>query len=230
MTQEEWLTAADTRLLLKSYEAMGDGQKMSFRKIRLISCAITRSHRIVESLTEEALDIAEDVIEPPDWEQPPHAYLDEISIDWERNAIACCLANNPLLGLNQLLRSPAQLRRPVKPDPFRDIIGNPWLRVDWLQEWRTRETVGVAQEMYESRDFSSAPVLADALQDAGCTNRPVLRHLLGECELCDGYGYVDRTGVFPYDRDACPACDSTGKTLAKHWRGCWVVDLVLGKE
>jgi hypothetical protein len=30
--------------------------------------------------------------------------------------------------------------------------------------------------MYESRDFSAMPILADALQDAGCENEDVLSH------------------------------------------------------
>jgi hypothetical protein len=51
--------------------------------------------------------------------------------------------------------------------------------------------------MYESREFSAMPILADALQDAGCDE-----HTLNHC------------------RDA----------VAVHVRGCWVVDLVLGKE
>jgi hypothetical protein len=30
--------------------------------------------------------------------------------------------------------------------------------------------------MYESRDFTSMPILADALQDAGCDNDELLSH------------------------------------------------------
>jgi hypothetical protein len=41
------------------------------------------------------------------------------------------------------------------------------------------------------------PILADALEDAGCDNADILQH-------CRGAG--------------------------EHVRGCWVVDLVLGKE
>jgi hypothetical protein len=56
--------------------------------------------------------------------------------------------------------------------------------------------LSLARQMYESRDFSSMPILADALQDAGCDNDDILNH-------CRGPG--------------------------PHVRGCWVVDLVLGK-
>ena len=49
----------------------------------------------------------------------------------------------------------------------------------------------------EAREFGAMPILADALQDAGCDSDDILDH-------CRGDG--------------------------PHVRGCWVVDLVLGKE
>jgi hypothetical protein len=62
--------------------------------------------------------------------------------------------------------------------------------------WRTDATVSMAKRMYDSRDFGVMPILADALEDAGCTNADILSH-------CRGPG--------------------------PHVRGCWVVDLLLGK-
>jgi hypothetical protein len=83
---------------------------------------------------------------------------------------------------------------------LRDVFGergagltSPW----WQDDWRTDTAVSLASTMYESRDFSAMPILADALQDAGCDNDDILDHC----------------------RDANQA----------HVRGCWVVDLVLGK-
>jgi len=81
---------------------------------------------------------------------------------------------------------------------LRDIFGNPFRPVAFSPELRTTTAVAIAQQMYESRDFSAMPILADALQDAGCDNDDILNHC----------------------RDA----------NATHVRGCWVVDLVLGKE
>jgi hypothetical protein len=78
-----------------------------------------------------------------------------------------------------------------------DIFGNPFRPVAFGAEWRTSTAVAIAKQMYESRDFTAMPILADALQDAGCDNDDVLNH-------CRGPG--------------------------PHVRGCWVVDLVLGKE
>ncbi len=62
--------------------------------------------------------------------------------------------------------------------------------------WRTDTAVALAAQMRASRDYSALPILADALQDAGCDEVAILEH-------CRGDG--------PHDR------------------GCWVVDLVLGK-
>jgi hypothetical protein len=80
---------------------------------------------------------------------------------------------------------------------LRDIFGNPFRPVTFSPSWRTDTAVALTRQMYESRDFSTMPILADALQDAGCDNDDILFH-------CRGDG--------------------------PHVRGCWVVDLVLGKE
>ena len=80
---------------------------------------------------------------------------------------------------------------------IRDIFGCRFRPVAFSPEWRTDTAVSLAQQMYESRDFSAMPILADALQDAGCDNPDILDH-------CRGPG--------------------------PHVRGCWVCDLVLGKE
>ena len=43
--------------------------------------------------------------------------------------------------------------------------------------WRTDTALALAVQMYEGREFSAAPILADALQDAGCDSADVLDHL-----------------------------------------------------
>jgi hypothetical protein len=35
----------------------------------------------------------------------------------------------------------------------------------------------LGHQIYDSRDFSLMPILADALQDAGCDAAPILEHL-----------------------------------------------------
>ena len=59
---------------------------------------------------------------------------------------------------------------------IRDIFGNPFRPVAFDSAWRTSTAVAVAEGIYESRDFSPMPILADALQDAGCDSDDVLDH------------------------------------------------------
>jgi hypothetical protein len=59
---------------------------------------------------------------------------------------------------------------------LRDIFGNPFHSVVFDPVWRTDTVVALAAQMYESRDFSAMPILADALQDAGCDNEDILNH------------------------------------------------------
>jgi hypothetical protein len=80
---------------------------------------------------------------------------------------------------------------------LRDIFGNPFRPLTFSPDWRTDTVVALAQQMYDSREFSAMPILADALQDAGCDSHNILNH-------CRDLNQV-------------------------HVRGCWVVDLVLGK-
>ncbi len=65
-----------------------------------------------------------------------------------------------------------------------------------LLTWHSSLLVSMAQRMYDTRDRGDMPILADALEEAGCTNADILNH-----------------------------CRQSGE----HGRGCWVVDLILGK-
>ena len=82
------------------------------------------------------------------------------------------------------------------PLPFRTVSLDP--------RWRTPDVLALARAAYQERDLPAGTldgtrlaVLADALEDAGCTDAEVLAHLRSE---------------------------------GPHVRGCWVLDLVLGKE
>lgn len=59
---------------------------------------------------------------------------------------------------------------------LRDIFGNPFRPVTFSPAWRTDTAVSLARTMYDARDFSAMPILADALQDAGCDSDDILAH------------------------------------------------------
>jgi hypothetical protein len=61
-------------------------------------------------------------------------------------------------------------------DCVREVVGNPFRQVAFAPAWRTSTAVGVATKIYDTRDFGAMPILADALQDAGCDSDDVLNH------------------------------------------------------
>jgi hypothetical protein len=81
--------------------------------------------------------------------------------------------------------------RAVQARRFRCIFGNPFRPVSFSPEWRSGTTVALAGQMYESRDFSAMPILADAFQDAGCDNDHILSHCRGPGPHVRGCWVVD---------------------------------------
>jgi len=77
----------------------------------------------------------------------------------------------------------ADLLRCVVASPFRPVAFNP--------AWTTSTVVALAQGMYAERDFSAMPILADALQDAGCDNDDILNHCRGAGPHVRGCWVVD---------------------------------------
>jgi hypothetical protein len=84
-------------------------------------------------------------------------------------------------------------------DLLREVFGNPFRLVavepDRLR-WNHGSVPALARRIYGEGAFHDLPILADALEDAGCDNADLLAH-------CRGGG--------------------------PHVRGCWALDLVLGK-
>jgi hypothetical protein len=83
----------------------------------------------------------------------------------------------------------------------RDLFGNPLRPApvpnpSWLA-WQDGAVVKLAQGIYADRAFDRLPILADALEEAGCDNADILAHY---------------------------------RQPGLHMRGCWALDLILGKE
>jgi hypothetical protein len=81
------------------------------------------------------------------------------------------------------------------------VVGNPFrpapaLDPSWAA-WNGGTVAKLAAAIYDGRRFADLPILADALEDAGCADAAILAH-------CRGGG--------------------------EHVRGCWVVDLLTGRE
>ena len=74
---------------------------------------------------------------------------------------------------------------------LREIVGNPFRPVPFDPRWRTSDTVGLAQAIYDDRAFERMPILADALMDAGCEDEQIIGHCRGEGPHVRGCWVVD---------------------------------------
>ncbi len=110
----------------------------------------------------------------------------------------------PLKSLPQIMEhlfAVHVVEKAAQADLLRDIVGNPFrprpaFDLFWLG-WHAGLIPAMAQRIHDERRFEDLPVLADALEEAGCDNERILAH-------CRGPG--------------------------PHVRGCWLVDLLLGKS
>ncbi|QEL15610.1 hypothetical protein [Limnoglobus roseus] len=72
-----------------------------------------------------------------------------------------------------------------------DVFGNPFRHVTVDPTWLTSTAVAIAHGIYDERAFDRLPILADALQDAGCEDADVLGHCRGDGVHVRGCWVVD---------------------------------------
>jgi hypothetical protein len=207
MTESEWFAAVEPGPLL---DQLAD--TASERQLRLFACACVRS---VGGIPWEVCEAAKYVEKYCDgllrWEEtrsrvwkksfqardivvgtsvyefefPP---LCGLALQTARDVVEWCAVVVPRYNLRADTRQFASA--------LRDIAGNPFRSPAFNLMWKTSTVLALSRQAYEAQDFAAMPILADALQDAGCANDDVLSH-------CRGDG--------------------------PHVRGCWVIDLILGK-
>ena len=142
--------------------------------------------------------IAAGLLNGPQWGRGEWV-VDQELVD--RTHIALNLLSNAFTITGKDFLHPFEAKRLATPDwPGRwlsdCIFGNPFRPVAADPGWLTPTAVAIAESIYKERAFDRLPILADALEEAGCADADVLLH-----------------------------CREPGE----HVRGCWVVDLVLGK-
>jgi hypothetical protein len=220
MTEDQWATAEDMPIYLAVAQ-------LGPRRQRLLAVALVRSlrwttgdilvaaldasekfadtgktkaalKRAREALQNARLELGDPRADPAAWAANEGVFLTlwTASVACSENAVTGALREAARALREGDGLSLAGARRVLYP-VFREVAG-PDAPVAFSPSWRTDTAVLLARQMYESRDFSAMPILADALQDAGCDNDTILSH-----------------------------CRDTNQV---HVRGCWVVDLVLGKS
>jgi hypothetical protein len=218
MTEAEWLGwNGDPCSLLDSVR-----DRVSERKLRLFACACCwriahllsdeRSHRAVQigerfadgQVDKEALTTAKVSAHAAHF-----AAATEAIFCPEANAAACAFytvtfpAIYTFAAANRATACVGPKKEAEQQEQcrlFRDLLGNPFRPAPSLApsilSWDGGTGPKLATAIYDECAFGRLPVLADALEDAGCTDAAILGHC----------------------RDPGP-----------HARGCWVVDLLLGK-
>lgn len=227
MTEAEWLTCCVPEQLLDQL-----GTALSVRKARLFAVACCRSiwHLLDDGPARRAVEVSERLADgdATNSERRAAALATEGhrgTYYWAEAAASCAVGTLPPRILRLALqhathgvsdaavpRAPGQVltndqeatrarardtESAIQAGLLRDIAGSPFRPPQFSPSWRTSTVVALAAQMYETRDFSTMPILGDALQDAACDNDEVLNHC---------------------------------RAQSVHVRGCWVVDLVLGKE
>jgi hypothetical protein len=210
MTEAEWLTCDNPSRMLAVVARFGE------RKQRLFACACCRA---IWALVDD--DKARNAVEVAERFADGGARAGQLSAAYRKAARVTSAANKAALISAEASLTPSLTSAAIVcaldavAMPAKDvaaafaaennrqlhllhcIFGNPFRPVALDPEWRTSTVVQLAQGIYDDRAFDRLPILADALQDAGCDNEDVLSH-----------------------------CRDTGP----HARGCWVVDLILGKS
>jgi hypothetical protein len=220
MIEAEWLACNDPQAML---EFLRD--KASDRKMRLfaVACLFRVRHLMPDRECWDAVLLVEDVAEGRvgmerlrDVEDAGMVYYDH-RLDVPEERLGCLIGGAIFqLGQDSLDWACVMVARAVSdavgwsnPDAdgraepiaqcqsLRCIFGNPFRPVAFDPAWRSEAAVALASAVYAERAFDRLPILADALEEAGCDHPDILAH-------CRGPG--------------------------PHARGCWVVDLVLGKS
>jgi hypothetical protein len=197
MDADGWDRSDDLRMM-----ARAAGDRVSDRKWRLVTIAASRDARRhhLPSQAADALTLAERLA---DGAVDTAAVVDAARVierGWRETELGPLLRSDPFRA-NQFVNCCLVLvavdvdwsRRTMW---LREVVGNPFRWVRWESEWTTRTVHTLAADAYAAGRFDTLPVLADAMEDAGCDNAELLAHLRGP---------------------------------GPHARGCWALDVVLGK-
>lgn len=143
-------------------------------------------------LATEAIDVLTGSKQPMLFHPPRSLSLAATVATLSASAVAASVLDQGHGSQSQRVRREAE--KSAQAYLVRDIF-NPFQQFSMAPFSSTVEAL--ARAVHKDRDFTMLPILADALEDAGCTNFDILNH-----------------------------CRQPGA----HFLGCWVVDLLLGKQ
>jgi hypothetical protein len=189
--EHTWLSCTVPRHLLRYLK-----HRTTDRKLRLWACAAT-AHRHAQA--EDILAVVALVERWADGDYPPelksHA-RDGICSEsaWE------AAYEGTLRALEKLPTSEQKARyTQFQLAAAHEIFGNPFRPVAFDPRWLTPAVISLARAAYDQRlrptghlDGARLAVLADALEEAGCSDPPILGHLRGPGPHVRGCWVLDR--------------------------------------
>jgi hypothetical protein len=195
MTEAEWLGCADLGKMLEFLQG-----KASDRKLRLFACACCRASSDVFEQDEvwRAVYMAERYADGLATRAQLQAARRRAAGDLARSL--CYLSAWPAAWRAAVLIANLAARRGLREDKhsfgtflrrykaalrkgfarqcplLRDIFGKPFRPASLDPAWRTPTVRKLAEAIYADRAFNRLPILADALEEAGCDDAEVLAH------------------------------------------------------
>jgi hypothetical protein len=205
MTEQEWLTATDPGRMLQLVIPRRPRRKLALfgvacaRRIPRLSrepasaAAVAVSERYADCRAKVGeLRAALRNAGPPtgDYGHYTRAELDRYLAE---HAVLCNAASNAELVSEYALKAAPDRATETRAqcDLLREVFGNPFRPVRVRKDWPTSTVVSLAEGIYADRAFDRLPILADALQDAGCESTEVLNHCRGGGVHVRGYWVVD---------------------------------------
>lgn len=189
MTETEWLTCTDPTLMLRYLRG-----KASDRQLRLIAVSFCRRiwDRITDEISRGAVEVAErfadERVSRKELRESRQMALGVSSNRYDftprfvEAAAATCLLDAMVAAVrtSQLAwvfgHSPDVAEQSQQTSFIRHITGNPFHPIVLDPTWLTSTVLALCQAAYDDKAFDCLPILADALEDAGCTNHDILNH------------------------------------------------------
>lgn len=193
MTEQEWLTCVHPLDLLSHLK---EETRMSERKSRLFAVACCRLiwERMKKASSRQAVEIAEKYADglatAEELTAAREAAMPKTQrVQYEVEAAFCSCRQETFgmgiafVAIQTAIHAANMYRRENKEEQhvhlLRDIFGNPFRPVAFDPSWRTPTVTVLAQVIYDERRWGDMPILADALEEAGCDHADMLGHCRG---------------------------------------------------
>jgi hypothetical protein len=208
MHEDQWLSGADPTAMLEFLRARGQASE---RKLRLFACACCRGvwHRLSDKCSRRAVEVVERFA---DGQATPQTFRKWHWAAYEAYEVTGEVVYAPYAAGHRVAvlaaldtadaAAVAGQERANQCDLLRDIVANPFRAEPAIDPacltWNEGTVKRLAEAAYEERslpdgtlDTVRLAVLADALEEAGCTDEEVLGHLRGPGPHVRGCHVVD---------------------------------------